>query len=49
MTFAWSDVSVRQALGMRTDLAQAEVEYVGVSTDSRSVSEGDLVNVRPII
>ncbi|MGB0542788.1 MAG: UDP-N-acetylmuramoyl-tripeptide--D-alanyl-D-alanine ligase [Longimicrobiales bacterium] len=42
MTFAWSDVSVRQALGMRTDLAQAEVEYVGVSTDSRSVSEGDL-------
>ena len=42
MTFTWSDVSVRQALGMRTDLAQAEVEYLGVSTDSRSVSEGDL-------
>lgn len=42
MAFIWDDATVRQALGMRTDLAQPDVEYTGVSTDSRSVSTGDL-------
>ena len=42
MAFLWNDATVRQALGMRVDLAQDGVEYGGVSTDSRSVSEGDV-------
>lgn len=40
--FVWTDASVRRALGLRTELAQAEVEYTGVSTDSRSIVEGNL-------
>lgn len=40
--FAWSDESVRRALGLRIELAEPEVEYIGVSTDSRAVVEGDL-------
>ena len=42
MAFDWSDVTVRKALGMRTDLAKEELVYEGVSTDSRTISEGDL-------
>lgn len=40
--FAWSDSEVRRALGLRTALAEAGVEFTGVSTDSRTTSEGDL-------
>jgi UDP-N-acetylmuramoyl-tripeptide--D-alanyl-D-alanine ligase len=40
--FAWTDAAVRDALGLRSDLADPEVSYEGVSTDSRSVREGDL-------
>lgn len=42
MPFTWSDATVRQALGLRAELAQPDVEYSGVSTDSRSIAEGDL-------
>jgi len=42
MAFHWDDKTVRQALGMRADLAQSDVQYASVSTDSRSVSTGDL-------
>lgn len=42
MAFLWDDAAVRQALGMRADLAEDGIEYRGVSTDSRSVSEGDI-------
>lgn len=42
MAFSWTDAAVRQALGLRPELAQADVGYTGVSTDSRSVAEGDL-------
>ena len=42
MAFDWNDVAVRKALGMRTDFARDELAYAGVSTDSRTVSEGDL-------
>ena len=42
MAFDWSDLTVRKALGMRTDLAQEDLAYEGVSTDSRTISEGDL-------
>ena len=42
MAFTWDDAAVRQALGMRADLAQDGVEFTGVSTDSRTVAEGDL-------
>jgi len=42
MAFRWDDAAVRQALGMRTDLAEDGIEYRGVSTDSRSVTEGDV-------
>ena len=40
--FAWTDESVRRALGLRVELAEPEVEYVRVSTDSRAIEEGDL-------
>jgi len=40
--FAWTDEAVRHALGLREDLAEADFEYVGVSTDSRSVGKGEL-------
>lgn len=40
--FVWTDAMVRGALGLRSDLAESDVEYTGVSTDSRSVQEGDL-------
>jgi len=41
-SFAWTDATVREALGLRTDLAQRDVSYTGVSTDSRSTVEGQL-------
>ena len=40
--FTWTDASVRQALGLRVELADPDVEYTGVSTDSRSIGEGEL-------
>ncbi len=40
--FVWTDAAVRDALGLRTDLAEAGVRFTGISTDSRSVAEGDL-------
>lgn len=40
--FAWTDLAVRKALGMRPELADAETAFGGVSTDSRHVSGGDL-------
>lgn len=41
-TFAWTDVTVRRALGLRMDLAEKDVEYTGVSTDSRTLTDGDI-------
>ena len=38
----WTDAMVREALGLRVELADAELHFTGVSTDSRSVTEGDL-------
>jgi UDP-N-acetylmuramoyl-tripeptide--D-alanyl-D-alanine ligase len=40
--FSWTDGSVREALGLRADLADPSIAFNGVSTDSRSVAEGDL-------
>lgn len=40
--FLWTDSTVRRALELRSDLAEPDVTYAGVSTDSRTVSEGDL-------
>lgn len=39
--FAWTDRTVREALGLRTD-EPVQLEYTGVSTDSRTVAEGAL-------
>ncbi len=41
-TFEWSDGDVRRALGLRVDRADPELAFSGVSTDSRTVQEGDL-------
>lgn len=40
--FAWTDAAVREALGLRADLAREDLAFEGVSTDSRSVRAGDL-------
>jgi UDP-N-acetylmuramoyl-tripeptide--D-alanyl-D-alanine ligase len=40
--FTWNDVRVREALGLRTQAGRADLEYTGVSTDSRSIGEGEL-------
>ena len=40
--FVWTDLAVRQALGLRVELAEEGVAFEGVSTDSRTVREGDL-------
>ncbi len=40
--FAWTDADVRRALGLRVELAEPELVYERVCTDSRSVREGDL-------
>jgi UDP-N-acetylmuramoyl-tripeptide--D-alanyl-D-alanine ligase len=41
-TFTWTDAGVRRALGLRVDLAQDDVTYTGVSTDSRQIQQGEL-------
>lgn len=40
--FVWTDGRVRRALGLRMQHAEEGVEYAGVSTDSRTIREGDL-------
>lgn len=40
--FVWTDAAVRTALGLRTELAADGVSFTGVSTDSRTIAEGDL-------
>ena len=40
--FPWTDASVRSALGLRMELAERDIEYAGVSTDSRTVTEGEV-------
>lgn len=40
--FPWTDADVREALGLRTDRADPDLGYTGVSTDSRSIEEGQL-------
>ncbi len=40
--FAWTDAEVRAALGLRTELADEDVRFGAVSTDSRTIGEGDL-------
>jgi UDP-N-acetylmuramoyl-tripeptide--D-alanyl-D-alanine ligase len=40
--FAWTDGEVRAALGLRPDAARAALGYRAVSTDSRTVGEGDV-------
>lgn len=40
--FAWTDAEVRAALGLRPAADAGGAPYAGVTTDSRSVEEGDL-------
>jgi len=40
--FTWTDAEVRTALGLRSELADEDVRFGAVSTDSRTISEGDL-------
>ena len=40
--FIWTDLDVRRALGLRAELAESDVVYTGVTTDSRVVAEGQL-------
>src|SRR3970040_475234 len=40
--FVWTDGAVREALGLRVELASPELAYEGVSTDSRTVTKGNL-------
>lgn len=40
--FVWTDAAVREALGLRADLAEAGLRFSGISTDSRTISEGEL-------
>lgn len=40
--FTWTDAAVREALGLRTDLAREDIVFEGISTDSRSVKAGEL-------
>jgi len=40
--FVWTDTAVRSALELRTDLAEDGLRFAAVSTDSRSLGEGDL-------
>ena len=42
MSYPWTDTAVRKALGLRLEPAEADVSYTGISTDSRSMAEGDL-------
>jgi len=41
-SYPWTDRAVREALGMSLGRVDDEVEFAGVSTDSRSVGPGDL-------
>lgn len=40
--FVWTDTTVRAALELPTDLADDAVRFASVSTDSRSIGQGDL-------
>ena len=40
--FAWTPGAVREALGLRTEVQDEGVAYSGISTDSRSITEGAL-------
>lgn len=40
--FTWTDADIRAALGLRAERADREATYAGVSTDSRTVGEGQL-------
>ena len=40
--FSWTDAAVRQALGLRAELAVDGLSYTGVSTDSRTIEAGAL-------
>lgn len=40
--FVWTDTEVRAALGLRTELADDDVRFAAVSTDSRTIGDGDL-------
>jgi UDP-N-acetylmuramoyl-tripeptide--D-alanyl-D-alanine ligase len=42
MSFQWTDLEVRKALGMNPDRAQEGLVFGGISTDSRTVQSGDL-------
>lgn len=42
MTFAWSDLRVRKALGLQPQKGDEELVFSGISTDSRNVGEGEL-------
>lgn len=41
-TFSWTDLGVRRALGLTAELAENDLGYAGISTDSRTTAEGDL-------
>jgi UDP-N-acetylmuramoyl-tripeptide--D-alanyl-D-alanine ligase len=40
--FTWTDEAVRSALSLRTDLADDDVRFASVCTDSRAIEAGDL-------
>lgn len=40
--FVWTDREVRAALGLSLEMAEDDVVYTGVSTDSRALKEGEL-------
>jgi UDP-N-acetylmuramoyl-tripeptide--D-alanyl-D-alanine ligase len=42
MSFHWTDLEVRAALGLNTGLAMPDVRFTRIWTDSRSVEPGDL-------
>ncbi len=40
--FDWTDHTVREALGIRSGTSPRNLQFTGVSTDTRTVEEGDL-------
>lgn len=42
MQYAWTDATVREALGLRPELADPATAYSGISTDSRAIAGGEL-------
>lgn len=40
--FPWTDAAVRRALGLDREPVRADLAYAGISTDSRTVGQGDL-------